>query len=59
MIEREDQYRFQVNAIAPFGGVADLSLRCTRCVRWAVHIDRPITLAELNDRVGEHAEVCR
>lgn len=49
---------FRVEAIAPFGGVADISLRCTRCVRWAVHINRPITLDDLNHRAGEHAQDC-
>lgn len=53
--------RFTVEAISPYGpygGVADISLRHD-CVTWAVHIDRPITLAELNRRAAEHTEVCR
>ncbi len=57
VIEPEAQYRFEVGAVITSG--PDLSVRCTRCHRWAVHIDRPITLAELNDRAQKHAEVCR
>jgi hypothetical protein len=58
-VDLEDQYRFDVQAIAPYGGVADISLRCTRCRKWATHIDRPISLRDLNERAQEHAEVCR
>jgi hypothetical protein len=58
-MELEDQYRFDVQAITPYGGVADISLRCTRCGKWATHIDRPISLRDLNERAQEHAEVCR
>lgn len=57
-MELEDQYRFTVEAINPFRGTPDISLRCTRCGRWATHIDRPITLADLNQRATEHTEVC-
>ncbi len=57
-MQLEDQYRFRVEAVAPWG-VADLSLQCTRCSRWAVHIDRPLTLAELSRRADEHTEQCR
>lgn len=58
-MDLEDQQRFQVEAINPFRGTPDLSLRCTRCVRWATHIDHPLTLAELNQRADEHTEACR
>lgn len=56
-MNREDQRRFQVAPIVTHG--PDLSIRCTRCHRWTVHIDRPLALAELIDRADEHAGVCR
>jgi hypothetical protein len=58
----EVRERFEVGAIPALGspGLADLSLRhrC-RVGVWAVHIERPLTLAELNRRADGHAEVCR
>jgi len=57
-MERENMERFEVGVFALSGGPADISLHCDRCGKWAVHIDRPLTLAELVQRAGEHAEVC-
>jgi hypothetical protein len=57
-MEREDQYRFEVDTIASNYGDAAIVLTCTRC-SWSADIDDAITLADLNDRAAEHAEVCR
>lgn len=58
MIEREDQYRFQIEPVVVRTGAANLWLTCNRC-RWYADITEPITLADLNDRASEHTEVCR
>lgn len=55
----EDQRRFEVNAFAVSGAPTDISIRCTRCGRWALHIAEPITLDDLEQRADEHAEVCQ
>jgi hypothetical protein len=52
-----EQDQFEIWAVTTFG--PDLQIRCTRCRRWSAHIDRPITLADLNRRASEHTEVCR
>ncbi len=57
MNTNEGQQQFTVAAIITSG--PDLSIQCTRCYRWTVHIDRPLSLADLNQRAAEHAEVCR
>jgi hypothetical protein len=57
MMELEDQYRFEVDVMVEYGGVT-LDLTCRRC-GWVCQPDSPITLAELNQRADEHAEVCR
>jgi hypothetical protein len=49
---------FEVEAISPYGGITDLSLRCIRCRTWAVHIGRPVSLADLLQRANKHAEEC-
>lgn len=49
---------FEVEAISPYGGVADISMRCIRCRTWAVHIGHPIPLADLIRRANNHAEQC-
>jgi hypothetical protein len=56
-VKLEDQRRFEVAALVTHG--PDLSIRCTRCHRWAAHIDRPLGLDEVIGRADEHAEVCR
>lgn len=56
-MDLEDQYRFQVEAVA--GEEADIVLlTCDRC-RWDADITSTITLADLNQRADEHTEVCR
>lgn len=57
MIEREDQYRFQVMGDMNADG-SWLSLMCERCP-WSAAIEDPVTLAELIDAASEHAEACR
>jgi hypothetical protein len=56
MIDVADQKRFEIAALFAIGPV--LSLRCLRCRRWAVHMDDPRLLADLNRRAGEHVELC-
>ncbi len=57
-MEREDQYRFEVDTIASNYGDAAIVLACTLCP-WTADIDDAIRLADLIDRASEHAEVCR
>lgn len=52
-----DLSRFEICAVHSFGPTLDL--HCTGCHRWTAHIDDPLTLAELVQRAGEHAEVCK
>jgi hypothetical protein len=58
VIEREDQYRFQVEPVVVRTGRSHLWLSCDRC-RWFAAFGDPISLADLNDRASEHTEVCR
>lgn len=50
--------RFTVHAVTPYPGTADVAIHHD-CRAWWVDIDEPLTLAELNRRASEHAEVCR
>lgn len=53
---RELLGQIEVSALYTLGPT--LQIRHT-CPHWAAHIDRPLTLAELVQRAGEHTEVCR
>lgn len=55
-MEREDQYRFSFPMLRLDDPGAYLA--CDRCP-WEHEIENDETLAELNDRAAEHAEVCR
>lgn len=55
-MELEDEYRFEVEAMDAYA--PEIWLNCTRC-SWVAEIEGRITLAELNQRAAEHAEVCR
>jgi hypothetical protein len=67
VIEREDQYRFQISATGAAHTVVSgiypdvvIWLECGRCPwQWAAEANHPVTLADLNDRASEHTEVCR
>lgn len=58
-MDLEDQRRFQVEGFgSEVTGVVELT--CLRC-GWRAEIETivdPLPLAELNQRAGEHAEVC-
>ncbi len=56
MINLKDQKRFEITALFAIGPV--LQVRCLRWRRWAVHMDDPRLLADLNRRAGEHVELC-
>lgn len=53
-MDLEDQQRFQVEP----ADSAYIWLTCERCL-WQAEVAGPETLAELNQRADEHAEVCR
>lgn len=55
---REGLKRFEVEALGDYLGEGRIWLRCDRCHAWAADISGPLTLAELGQRAGEHAEVC-
>lgn len=58
-MELEDQYRFTVEAdVIVSERRPILTLVCDRCGIDA-ELDGNLSLAELNRRAGEHAEVCR
>lgn len=60
-MDLEDQQRFHVEAIEERDGPA-IALDCARCrltTGWQARFDLALTLAELNQRADEHAEVCR
>lgn len=55
-----DLERFEVSAFTIYPGTADLQLRHRCAARtWAVHIQHPLTLAELVQRATQHTEECR
>ncbi|GIE16744.1 hypothetical protein [Paractinoplanes ferrugineus] len=53
-MQTEDQQQFRISAIVTSG--PDLSIQCLRCHRWALHVDRPLTLAELTRHAEVHLE---
>ena len=50
-----DEPTYRIEAISFTGAPADLSIRCDLCP-WTAHIDRPMTLTELNRYVEAHTE---
>lgn len=57
-MDLEDQQRFEIEP-QEWRGDHSITLHCTRCNAWTAIIDGHPTLAELNRRADEHAEVCR
>jgi hypothetical protein len=56
-VKFEDQQRFEVWA-APEDAATWIAFGCNRCALVVDLGSEPLTLAELNQRADEHAEVC-